>query len=661
MRSLKLVLIFCVLASFSTLGAEDANQLEYHGVEALKLSQTKPDAILSAAAFFAKATDAYVKSGDEDKATEMNSFLYWCKKKMTSAQMDVFLKDHDKSAPELVKRLKEIESTPLPAGEVQKYYNRAESFAGAHPTEHLLIAIRFFEVADRFRGTDAGMKALDRSLKAQQLAMADSGRSVPTLEPGAVSVPSATSAKPIATPETEKRTVPQAKDLKTVEATVKELFKQQYQKSAAEDRVALAHELLKSGLETTDDPVSKFVLLSESRNIGAAASDVITSMHAIDALDKEFKIDAIQFKMDSLAKAASASTKPDARLAVAQSYVDIIESLMNDDKFDAVSKLLSPAETAVQRCDPKFATPLAQQLKDVRELQTESAKVKKALEALAKNASDPNANSIIGKFYCVSKNQWERGLPLLNVGDDANYKEAAATELSVTGTPESLISCADLWWSIAGKEKSKGPQLRLQYHAKSIYERANLAGPKGLLAMKLKMRMKELPAGSLNAALSATGKLMDRAASDKLLVFKGKHIDVEKWKTFLGGVADSNGGKSPALHSEGTVTYAEELWGKKLVLAFHPAEFAVPTIIDFSAITQQAQGSITLYLRNFPGCDCQCEIFRDGKVEKVLKVEGDDWKMEKVPFQHQSIKITNKTLGIFNQEYLFMTYDVDLQ
>src|SRR5205823_3526140 len=101
---------------------------------------------------------------NDDKATEMNSFLYWCKKKMTLQQMDAFLKGGDAVNATVARRMKELEEAPK-ADEAQTYFDRAIAYANAHSDEHYLIAVRFFEVADRFKGSDTGLQATDRSQK----------------------------------------------------------------------------------------------------------------------------------------------------------------------------------------------------------------------------------------------------------------------------------------------------------------------------------------------------------------------------------------------------------------------------------------------------------------------------------------------------------------
>src|SRR6185295_2626911 len=97
--------------------AETAAEFEAKGIAALKLAQTEGDAIVSAAIFFGQASESFEKSGNEEKATEMNSFLYWCKKKMPLQQMDAFLKGDN--AP-IAKRMQHLEQIAPPKDDAQK-------------------------------------------------------------------------------------------------------------------------------------------------------------------------------------------------------------------------------------------------------------------------------------------------------------------------------------------------------------------------------------------------------------------------------------------------------------------------------------------------------------------------------------------------------------
>ena len=139
-------LIFLCTAHY--VQAEDADDFRAKGIAALKDSHVNPRAIVDAARSFVKAAELYAAAGNDEKNVEMNSFLYWCKKKMTLQDIEAFTKGGEGAVSE---KLTAVEKIVLKADEAQQWIDRAEQFATANPEEHLLIAIRFFEVADRFQ------------------------------------------------------------------------------------------------------------------------------------------------------------------------------------------------------------------------------------------------------------------------------------------------------------------------------------------------------------------------------------------------------------------------------------------------------------------------------------------------------------------------------
>src|SRR5262245_53090994 len=141
MRALLWTIIFAAPAA-GAMRAEDAAEFESRGIAALKLSETQSDAIISAAIYFGQAASAY------EKAAELNSFLYWCTKKILPAQKEVILKQGGSGAAEALKRFSDSEKV-LPASEAQAFFDQAEAYAVAHADEHFLIGVRFFEVGER--------------------------------------------------------------------------------------------------------------------------------------------------------------------------------------------------------------------------------------------------------------------------------------------------------------------------------------------------------------------------------------------------------------------------------------------------------------------------------------------------------------------------------
>ena len=167
------VVMFSALISSA---GEDAAGLHKKGIEALKKSQAKPEAVVAAARCFAKASALYEANGQPELAVETNSFLYYCKKKMTPKDIDAFLKSENAGVSE---RLKEVESKPVAPSAAQTWLERADSFAKTNANEQFLITVRYFEVAERFKDSEAGRSAMSKSLEAMQKLIAEQKSDLP--------------------------------------------------------------------------------------------------------------------------------------------------------------------------------------------------------------------------------------------------------------------------------------------------------------------------------------------------------------------------------------------------------------------------------------------------------------------------------------------------
>jgi hypothetical protein len=279
MRTIDFLLaaLLCLIAS--TDWAEDVALLESKGIAALKLSQAEPDAVVTAAIYFGQASDAYQTAGNTEKATEMNSFLYWCKKKMTLAQMDAFLKGGDAINAAVAKRMNEVDTAPK-ADEAQTFFDRAKAYAIAHPNEHLLIAVRFYEVADRFKGTELSLQAQDRSLKEMTLEKSTAAAVNPARD---------FARQDAAADASKKIPQPSAAQLKEAEKTIKDLYKTELAQSAPKDKAALAAKMTKQADESLNDPAARYALLVQAAALAAQAGDFGRLMEALTSLTMSFE------------------------------------------------------------------------------------------------------------------------------------------------------------------------------------------------------------------------------------------------------------------------------------------------------------------------------------------------------------------------------------
>ena len=78
------------------------------------------------------------------------------------------------------------------------------------------------------------------------------------------------------------------------------------------------------------------------------------------------------------------------------------------------------------------------------------------IDLVLQHPTHPEANQIVGSYYCLVKQRWEDGLPLLARAADPRLAELAALELKPPDAPSEQLALADRWWMYAeGEAKHK--------------------------------------------------------------------------------------------------------------------------------------------------------------------------------------------------------------
>jgi hypothetical protein len=163
------LLIFALILPLmpSVMAGETPDAIREKGFVALKAAQDDPDRIIEAAKYLAEAASAYQLAGDDKSAQETESYLFWAKKKMTIQQIDAFVAKDGAVARKVVEKLEAVEKKEVKPEDAALWMARADGYAeGAK--DPFLVAVRYFEVASRFKGTPEGEKALEKSLAALQ-------------------------------------------------------------------------------------------------------------------------------------------------------------------------------------------------------------------------------------------------------------------------------------------------------------------------------------------------------------------------------------------------------------------------------------------------------------------------------------------------------------
>ena len=147
--------------------AEESPNIPYQDGATLlsKVALGDTESIAPAMRAFCSAASQFEKTGNTSAVQTVNANLYWLRKQLSAEQFIAFAANPD-NVPAVTK-IREV-YRPIDVEEAKKYLDRAAAFAQEHLNEPLLVAIRYFEVADRFMVTPQGIEAQKRCNEAMR-------------------------------------------------------------------------------------------------------------------------------------------------------------------------------------------------------------------------------------------------------------------------------------------------------------------------------------------------------------------------------------------------------------------------------------------------------------------------------------------------------------
>jgi hypothetical protein len=113
---------------------------------------------------------------------------------------------------------------------------------------------------------------------------------------------------------------------------------------------------------------------------------------------------------------------------------------------------------------------------------------------LAAKPGDPAASLVLGRFLCLARGEWAKGLPLLAKGSDMALKALADRDLAGATTRENMLALGDAWREYGKAQSVASAQRRAEQRAEHWYLAA-LNDSKGLARAVVMKRLTAAPAG----------------------------------------------------------------------------------------------------------------------------------------------------------------------
>jgi hypothetical protein len=264
---------------------------------------------------------------------------------------------------------------------------------------------------------------------------------------------------------------------------------------------ALVDRLLVAAIDARSDPAARYALYLKAAQLAAALGDVEVAEWAIGRLEDDFAVNGAALRIDMLRAVSLAAVSPQLRQRTAEIALRASGQALATDCYAEADELLAIAETAArQAMDEALGNRVDERRALGDEVRRAAAAYYKAADSLAAGAIEPNVNLAYGKYLCLYKSDWARGLPALEQGSDPLLRAAAAMEAAGNNGPKA-IEKADTWWE-ASRDETGVARRSLLHRACDWYYRAlpDLSGDQLASAIqRLHAAIEELPELRRNA------------------------------------------------------------------------------------------------------------------------------------------------------------------
>ena len=234
-----------------------------------------------------------------------------------------------------------------------------------------------------------------------------------------------------------------------------------------QEKIALAERMVSETEHNTFfSPATQLVAMEEAAKLDREAGQIGKAIDILDKISDSYDIDVAAMKADMVQSWADELTKalgpggskkitPQVQ-AAGRNLLEVCRKLTADalakGDVETALRFLNLAQPAANRLhDPKMKSVIQSSIKDVEKLKERIPEVQSAIAALRDKPDDPETNLTVGSWYCLVTGDWEKGLPYLAKGSDADMAEAAKQDLAKPDKSADQLTAGNLWWSLAKK------------------------------------------------------------------------------------------------------------------------------------------------------------------------------------------------------------------
>ena len=302
------------------------------------------------------------------------------------------------------------------------------------------------------------------------------------LEDGSAAATSLTSTDPLAAPlsrndlDPSKLPLPSRIEIDTATIELRRLF-QNEARNADQDKKKeeIAEKLIQHSEYLKDDPAKQFAALQIAYRFAILAKSPVLLKDSFDKLQAKFQVDSfssdlytVRFGAENLQKIPAHELPAFRELAKS-----ILERAEQDNNYEAMDQLIQiGSRYAASQNDQKTISELETLKSRLKSSRKDFDAIQARFLSLEVPSLDEEGNLMVGKYWCVHRNNWEKGFKFLLHSNDDRFEYLAETESSSTIDPRVQFRIAEGWWEIGissppGAERNKFLGRAAQWYQKA--------------------------------------------------------------------------------------------------------------------------------------------------------------------------------------------------
>ncbi len=213
------------------------------------------------------------------------------------------------------------------------------------------------------------------------------------------------------------------------------------------------------------NPAARYAALQDCRALSIDEGDINLGLQAADQITQGFVVNRRELRAETITLTAKTARQPYQYQGIAENALRLAGEALADDDFTLASRMAEIARLAAPKVrnpgrGPALIAAAERTAEELAAMRPEVTAYKAALDRLAKDPNDAEANLKVGRFRCIHQDAWEEGLPLLAKGTNPDLKALALKDLAEPAETVLRKEVGNGWWDAARRERDKSPAQR---------------------------------------------------------------------------------------------------------------------------------------------------------------------------------------------------------